>query len=476
MKTIGSRLLFIFVMCLVFMLASTFFHYDNVVGLKDKLLLMERLGDLRDDLLELRRYEKNIFLAGDRSDVDKLKAYLSQTMDNFNELKEQIKKIMGTRSFEQFWIALETYEKLVYRGIEKGESGAFDYLHSQIRKNGKLLNEFMDRLIEIKRRRIDRAINSMWVIPFVFFALFLAVFGYMLKQAQKNISQPLSVLRSATGKVSRGSYEQIDYPVDRVDEISECISAFNKMIQEIRTRQDQLLQSRKMASIGTLTSGIAHELNNPINNISLIVDTLLEDEDIPQSERLKLYQDLMAQADRSAEIVKGLLEFTRMDQEQLEKLSLEEIVDKTVRLVRNKISLQQIKYEKTINVPLKPVWIDKSRFQQALLNLLVNAIQAMPDGGKLSISFNAGETPDEIRIDVADTGVGIAKEHLESIFDPFFTTKKEGEGTGLGLSVTYGIIKKHGGRITVQSTPGSGTCFSIFLSTRAHHEPERNAT
>jgi two-component system, NtrC family, sensor kinase len=188
---------------------------------------------------------------------------------------------------------------------------------------------------------------------------------------------------------------------------------------------------------------------------------------------LKLYQDLMGQADRSAEIVKGLLEFSRTDQKHLQQLSLEDIVDKTVRLVKNKINLQQIKYKKSINTPLQPIWIDKSRLQQALLNLLVNAIQAMPNGGTLSIVLRAGETPDEIRIDVADTGKGIPADQLDSIFDPFFTTKKEGEGTGLGLSVTYGIIKNHGGRITVQSTPGKGTCFSIFLSTKAKHETEQ---
>jgi signal transduction histidine kinase len=297
----------------------------------------------------------------------------------------------------------------------------------------------------------------------------------MLRTTQKNISEPLSILRKATEKVSKGVFEKVGYPVDRDDEISACLNAFNKMTQEIKIRQEQLLHSRKMASIGTFTFGIAHELNNPINNISLIVDALLEDSDLPYQERLSLYQDLMAQADRSAEIVKSLLEFSRTDQKQMERLSLEEVVDKTVRLVRNKINLQQIKYKKFINTPLQPIWIDKSRLQQALLNLLVNAIQAMPNGGTLSIALGAGETPDEIRIDVADTGIGIPKEDLDTIFDPFFTTKKEGEGTGLGLSVTYGIIQKHGGRITVQSTPGEGTCFSIFLNTKGNHERKEDA-
>jgi two-component system, NtrC family, sensor kinase len=380
---------------------------------------------------------------------------------------------MGPQEFQQYRSALESYEKLVYDGMDEKKLGTTEYVDSQIRIKGKLLNDYTEKLIETKRRRIDRAINTMLIIPFVFFVLFLAAFAFMLWTVRKNISRPLSILKAATEKVSKGDFEQIHYPAGRGDEISSCITAFNKMTQEIKTRQEQLLQSRKMASIGTFTSGIAHELNNPINNISLILDTLMEDVDLPSQERLKLYQDLMGQADRSAEIVKGLLEFSRTDQKHLQQLSLEDIVDKTVRLVKNKINLQQIKYKKSINTPLQPIWIDKSRLQQALLNLLVNAIQAMPNGGTLSIVLRAGETPDEIRIDVADTGKGIPADQLDSIFDPFFTTKKEGEGTGLGLSVTYGIIKNHGGRITVQSTPGKGTCFSIFLSTKAKHETEQ---
>jgi two-component system NtrC family sensor kinase len=473
MKTIGSRLLFTFAMCLAFMLASTSFHYENVIGIKNKLILMERFNDLRDDLLELRRYEKNVFLAGDRGDVGKLTSYLLQTTNTFNELKDQIKNIMGTQEFEQYWSSLASYEKLVYDGMDEKRLGTVEYVDSQIRDKGKLLNDYTDKLIETKRRRIDRAINTTLVIPFVFFVLFLAVFAFMLWTVRKNISKPLSILQAATEKVSKGDFEQIHYPAGRGDEISSCISAFNKMTQEIKTRQAQLLHSRKMASIGTFTSGIAHELNNPINNISLLMETLMEEEDFSNAERSKLYQDLMGQADRAAEIVKGLLEFSRTDQKHLEKLSLEDLVDKTVRLVKNKINLQQIKYKKSVNTPLQPIWIEKSRLQQALLNLLLNAIQAMPGGGTLSIVLRAGETPDGIRIDVADTGIGIPADQLDSVFDPFFTTKKEGEGTGLGLSVTYGIIKNHGGRITVQSTPGKGTCFSIFLNTKAKHETEQ---
>jgi two-component system NtrC family sensor kinase len=126
-----------------------------------------------------------------------------------------------------------------------------------------------------------------------------------------------------------------------------------------------------------------------------------------------------------------------------------------------------VKFHAQIQKDLPIVPIDKSRLQQALVNLLLNGIQAMPDGGELTLSIEHDPDSGDIRIDVRDTGVGIPKEELDSVFDPFFTTKKEGEGTGLGLSVTYNIIQRHNGRITVESKPGEGTCFSIFLPVRA---------
>jgi len=229
-----------------------------------------------------------------------------------------------------------------------------------------------------------------------------------------------------------------------------------------------LLHSRKMASIGTFTSGIAHELNNPINNISLIVDSLIEDGDMLSAKAcMKLYNDLMEQAERATEIVKNLLEFSRTDQDHFEDISMKKMIKKTERLLKNELNIKRISFHTRIQEDLPIVRIDKSRLQQALINLLLNGIHAMPDGGDLSLVIASDAGSREIRIDIKDTGSGIPENQLKSIFDPFFTTKKEGEGTGLGLSVSYNIIQRHNGRITVNSTVGKGTCFSIFLPIKA---------
>jgi signal transduction histidine kinase len=171
----------------------------------------------------------------------------------------------------------------------------------------------------------------------------------------------------------------------------------------------------------------------------------------------------MDQTDRASETVKNLLEFSRASHPKMEKVALEELVDKTVRLVSHELQLHYIKFSKEIRGPLPRILVDRSGIQQVLLNLFINSIQAMLKGGMLKVIIRLHDTLKEVRMDVEDTGEGIPADQLTNIFDPFFTTKKEGEGTGLGLSVSYSIIKKHRGRIEVKSTPGQGTSFSIFL-------------
>ncbi|MBW1753506.1 MAG: two-component sensor histidine kinase, partial [Deltaproteobacteria bacterium] len=180
-------------------------------------------------------------------------------------------------------------------------------------------------------------------------------------------------------------------------------------------------------------------------------------------ERLRLFQEAMAQTDRASETVKNLLEFSRASHPKMENISFEEIVDKTVRLVENELRLNNIKFSKKIEDGIPEMTVDRSGIQQVLLNLFINSIQAMPKGGDLKVLTRLSDSLKEVWIDVEDTGEGIPSDQLNNIFDPFFTTKREGEGTGLGLSVSYSIIKKHRGRIEVKSTPGQGTCFSIYL-------------
>jgi signal transduction histidine kinase len=172
--------------------------------------------------------------------------------------------------------------------------------------------------------------------------------------------------------------------------------------------------------------------------------------------------DILAQAIRASEIVKNLLDFSRSNTALIEELDIVNVLKETIRITENEVAVNNIKLHLDLADDLPVVRGNRQALHQVFLNLLTNAIQAMPSGGELSVS--AVRDPDsKIVIAVRDTGSGIAEEHLPCIFDPFFTTKKVGQGTGLGLSVSYGIIKKHGGRITVDSSPGRGSTFTVAL-------------
>jgi signal transduction histidine kinase len=240
--------------------------------------------------------------------------------------------------------------------------------------------------------------------------------------------------------------------------------AFNRMIHELEVHQEQLVQSRKIAAVGTLTSGIAHELNNPINNIVLTAEALKEDfGQLDQDEALGLIHDILVQSERASEIVKGLLDFSRSEHPEFESLSIAAVVHDTLKLVRNQLALSGIQVEEELPSRLPLIHGDRKSLQQVFLNLFINAIQAMLDGGSLTIRGRPSEDGHWLKVEVTDTGVGIEAEHLPHIFDPFYTTKQVGRGTGLGLSVTYGIVEKHGGHIEVQSQKGKGSTFTVIL-------------
>ena len=294
--------------------------------------------------------------------------------------------------------------------------------------------------------------------------LLIVLLGFVIFFIGEKVVRPLARITRESEAVAQGAFQRITPYGDSKNEIHHLVGALNQMMTELEKRQEQLIQSRKIASIGTLTAGIAHEINNPVNNISLILESLLEDADnMDAVERHKLYQEAMDQADRTSEMVRNLLEFSRASHPRMEEVNLVEVADKTARLLSNELNLHNIKFVKEVKAGLPNARLDKGGLQQVLLNLFMNSIQAMENGGELKVVIGPADIPGEIRIDVIDNGPGIPPEYIGQIFDPFFTTKKEGVGTGLGLSVSYNIIKKNGGWMEVQSQPGQGTCFSIIL-------------
>ena len=229
---------------------------------------------------------------------------------------------------------------------------------------------------------------------------------------------------------------------------------------DLKDAQEKLLQSAKLASIGQLAAGVAHEINNPLSVILGFSET------IPLMAPLdpavaKPLETIQREALRCRRIVQNLLDFASQSRLSLAPVNLNEVIDHTIPLLQYQISMQDIEIIKEYATDLPLLMVDRDQLQQVFVNLILNAVQAMPAGGQLTL--RTGLRQGQIAIDIADTGMGIPEENLGHIFDPFFTTKGVGKGTGLGLSVSYGIVERHGGAILVDSQLGLGTTFTILL-------------
>ena len=245
-------------------------------------------------------------------------------------------------------------------------------------------------------------------------------------------------------------------------EEGETIHFLIKDIEQRRLMQKQMAQADKLASIGELSSGIAHEINNPLGIILGYTQLLLRGED-PQSARFNDLKTIEKHVQSCKAIVEDLLNFARTSRSQKKRLNIHPIIDDVIGFVRHHSNVENIQIETHFDSRLPVVLMDEKKIKQVLINLLMNAIHAVAPEGIIRITTGLNEKNGRVMVEVSDTGHGIAKENLSRVFDPFFTTKPTGEGTGLGLSVSYGIIKGHGGNITVRSKPDQGATFTILL-------------
>ena len=463
MKTIRGKIISFFLLCFAFAGMLTLLYYENAFSLRRKIYAIERFDDLLNDVLELRRYEKNYILYRNTSNLKEGIVYLNRVDNDYRILKADMIEIMGSNESAAFGHNLTLYKQILDDIIGLKSSEGVSALEEKLRTEGKLLADFAQNLIQKKRGRIDQALKRVLTIPLASIASLILLVIVIFRFVTTGILKPLSLVESATEKVAKDSFTPISYDKEKKDEITRLIASFNKMADELESRQEQLIQSRKLASIGTFTSGIAHELNNPLNNISITAESMmLNFHEMSEKQMSEMIDDILTQADRASQVVKNLLEFSRTERPYLRNLDIREVTERTINLIKNQLVVGHIRVEKHLADNLPPIRGKRQDLQQALVNIILNAVQAMPGGG--TITVNADQEPKGyIRIDISDTGSGISPEALEHIFDPFFTTKTSGQGTGLGLSLVYSIIKTHGGYIEVRSEVDKGSTFSIFL-------------
>ena len=233
-------------------------------------------------------------------------------------------------------------------------------------------------------------------------------------------------------------------------------------ISELANLQKQLIQSEKLASVGRLAAGVGHEINNPLTGILTyghFLSKRANEKDFVKEYSEKIVNETM----RCRKIIRRLLDFARQTEPEKELADINKIVKNTLAIIANQASLQNVKIDTELNEQLPMIIVDSNQIQEVFTNIILNALDAMPDGGLLTILNDRAVDGRFIEIKFIDTGCGIPTENIDKLFDPFFTTKKVGEGTGLGLSVSYGIIEKHNGAIEVQSEVGKGSTFVVKL-------------
>jgi signal transduction histidine kinase len=247
-------------------------------------------------------------------------------------------------------------------------------------------------------------------------------------------------------------------------ELKAAYQKLNEYTQQLKESQEQLIQSEKLSSLGQLSASIAHEVNNPLSGVLNYTQLLIKkiDSDRFSQESARDYLAKMeSELTRSTGLVRNLLDFARQSAPTLVETDLNDIVNRVLELTAHTARLNKVEVLRELDPSLPQIIADPNQLQQVCTNLVVNAIQAMPQGGKLTLRTSADK--ERLKLEVQDTGYGISPENMRKLFTPFFSTKKEVKGVGLGLAVSYGIIQRHRGKIDVRSVEGKGTTFTVYL-------------
>jgi signal transduction histidine kinase len=290
-------------------------------------------------------------------------------------------------------------------------------------------------------------------------------FNRMLKTIREAHEQNIQLL-SQVNQFNEELTKKIEAATSELAKSNEELKLLNEALFE---SQRQLSQSEKLAALGQVSATMAHQIGTPLNSISGYIQLMLQEGNLQPEDRNRL-KIIESQLDRLADSVKNLLIFTRQPKPLLKPLNVNEVLEELIRLSLPWLHARNVKLLSSLSSEVPSILGDPTHLQTLFLNLITNALDAMPQGGHLRISTQlqftpatSGENGRWVEISIADTGIGITEESKKRIFDPFFTTKKMGEGTGLGLAICEKIIKEHAGRLEVESEVGKGSTFSIFL-------------
>ncbi|OGW20820.1 MAG: hypothetical protein A2077_02265 [Nitrospirae bacterium GWC2_46_6] len=410
----------------------------------------------------------------------KIEERLTSLSAIFSEIEGHIKQYKQDMS-----ILITTNDRSQMRILEKTATQKGNTIIGLLEKIRHAADKMRD---EIKNKRnilINRSRNMISITIAFGFILSMAIFIVVIK----GITGPINALISGIQKIAGGDFSQ-RVEVRTKDEIGFMAEAFNNMTEKLSTimaekdgllktlqgfneelekkvkeateklrlAQENMVRTETLAAVGTLAAGVSHEISTPLNTIIGFTQLTLSelDDANPVKGDLRVIEQ---EAVRCKRIVQGLLNFAKPQKYEEKLTDINNIIEETISLIEYQPSMKKIVIKKNFDKDLVSIEADPMQLKQVFLNLILNAVQAMPEGGDLIIT--TGNADKDIEISISDTGAGIPEEEQQKIFQPFYTTKKE--GTGLGLSISYGIIKRHGGEIFIKSSQGSGTTFRISI-------------
>jgi signal transduction histidine kinase len=402
--------------------------------------------------LAARRAEKNVMLEKDAGSLEAFRAALGSSGLSRRSLVAEYAR---------------TVEKLA--ALYRQEQGAVEAM----RRTARDIQSFTQNLSKQERADIATTLKMSVIVLFVALAIIIVVGMTVNVRIARSIVTPILDLERITKKITRGDFSETIAVTGR-DEIASLAESFNQMedkldhamasleeiIKKLQEKQSQLVEAEKLAAIGKLAAGIAHEINNPLTSVLTFSNLMLEqcDPADPRCAKLKL---MARETDRARNIVRQLLNFGREIIIKPERININRPVLEITESLQGQEAFKGIELTVHLADDLPDTDADPAQIGQVVLNLLLNAIHAVKPPGRISVTTRRGERV--VEIEIVDSGTGIPEEHLHRIFDPFFTTKDASKGTGLGLAVSYGIVKKHGGEIAVESSPGRGTTFTVKL-------------
>ncbi len=468
-RRIGIRIRIAFGFCICFFLALSISLASLwlVMGLKTKIHFLEVTDIVTMEIQQARRFEKNFFLYG--TNLDDALSHLQTAAALLHANVRQLQNVAGLATMQNLISQVESYKAVLEKLKDWSHRGGPEawpdrhLLESDLRRHGAEMVLLALNSAQKERQAIDDMLRWAQQVPVYFLIVLFVVMILLAHKLSRHILVPLTQLLKYTQRIAQGEFIPVVPSPPHRDEFADLTLALNLMLAELGHRQEILVQSHKLRAIGNLTAGVAHELNNPVNNIMLTSHLLLERyAEYTEAERQEMIRDIITQADRSKKIIAQLLDFARESESRLEPVDLSELLQETVRLAANQIKLAGAEVQFNLMEHPPRVHGDRQQLSQVILNIILNALDALPTDGRIRLSL-VQEEPNFLTVKIADNGAGIPDHILPHIFDPFFTTKPPGQGTGLGLAVSQGIVARHGGEIQVVSEVGQGTTFSIIL-------------